>query len=275
MLTPPNPPSALFDYDGTLIEGDSILYWLRFYYGKRPARRVFQLANLVGLALFSTRLISSHTLKRIYLWPLAFEKPVALDALGREFVLNDLSQRFHPLVLARLHAHHRLGHEITVISASGTFYLKHLAELLPAGCRVLGTEMVFDGGFLRFPGYREGNLRGDNKIRRLRGLGLADAGKGGFAYSDHHHDIPLLEFVDHPHCIHPTRKMLTRARESGWPVWDWKRPRPKWKQKLEALCLLVLAWAPGALAAPPESPVPDEGMVTGEMERVKQVTGNR
>ena len=260
-------PTAFFDYDGTLIEGDSILYWQRFYYARRPWMRVFQLANAVGLLLHGARLVSSHTLKRLFLWPLSFERPESLDALGRAFVREDLSRRWHRPVLARLRAHHRLGHRVVVISASGTFYLRHLAELLPEGCTVLGTEMVWKGGVLRFPGYGDGNLRGANKIRRLRALGFAAAGAGGYAYSDHHHDIPLLEFVDHAHVIRPTAKMTARAAEGGWPVWEWPRTRARGKLRVEAACLLLFAWAPRVLAAVPEGE-PTDAEVEEQMKAV-------
>ncbi|HEX2612725.1 MAG TPA: HAD-IB family phosphatase [Fibrobacteria bacterium] len=269
-MPPENPaPTAFFDYDGTLIEGDSILFWHRHYYARRPWMRVFQAASWVGMALNAARVIDSHALKRVFLWPLAFENPETLDALGREFVLNDLAFRFHGPVLARLWAHHRLGHRVVVISASGTFYLRHLAELLPPGCVVLGTEMRWEGGFLRLPSYRGGNLRGPNKITRLRDLGYAGAGKGGFAYSDHPHDVPLLEFVDHPNCIRPTRGMAAEAGRHGWPVWEWPRARAAWKVKAEALFLLLFAWSPKFLAAPKESPKPDEA----EVERQEKLIG--
>src|SRR4051812_4480243 len=117
---------AFFDFDDTLLSGVSILYWMRFYYSKRPGRRVFLLGNWLGLALFVTRLISSHTLKRIFLLPMAYENPALLDRLGAEFVEKELSRRFNQPVVRRLWAHHLLGHKIWIISASATFYLKHL-----------------------------------------------------------------------------------------------------------------------------------------------------
>jgi phosphoserine phosphatase len=243
--------TAFFDYDGTLIEGDSILFWLRYYYSRRPARRVFQIANAGGLFLHGAGLISSHTLKRVFLWPMAFEKPEALDALAEGFVRDDLSLRFHGPVRDRLWAHHRLGHRTVVISASGIFYLRHLRGWLPPDCTLLGTEIDFAKGFLRFPAYRDGNLRGSNKIKRLRGLGFAGAGPAGFAYSDHHHDLPLLEFVDHANCIRPTAKLEKVARERGWPIWDWPRARSYAKLKAEAVFLLLFAAAPRFLAADP------------------------
>ncbi len=269
------PPTAFFDYDGTLIEGDSILYWQRYYYARRPLMRVFQIANCVGLVLLASRIINSHMLKRVFLWPLVFEKPEALDALARGFVRGDLSFRFHGPVLARLWAHHRLGHGSVVISASGTFYLKYLAEFFPPDTVLLGTQMDLNnlaGGILRFPRYRDGNLRGANKIRRLRALGYAAAGSGGFAYSDHHHDIPLLEFVSHPNCIRPTAKLEKYAEERSWPIWEgghWPRSRAKWKLKLEALCLLLFAAAPKFLAATPEPSLPADAAIE---EQVRQLS---
>jgi HAD superfamily phosphoserine phosphatase-like hydrolase len=263
-------PTAFFDFDGTLVEGDSILYWQRYYYARRPWMRVFQVANFVGLGLLAARVIDSHALKRVFLWPLAFENPQTLDTLARGFVRDDLATRFHGPVLARLWAHHRLGHATVVISASGTFYLKHLASLFPPDTTLLGTEMKWRGGLLRFPGYVGGNLRGSNKIRRLRDLGFAAAGKGGFAYSDHHHDIPLLEFAEHGHCIRPTSKMAAAAKARGWTFWGnapaepryaWPRARAFWKLKLEAALLLFFAAAPRCLAAPKEASMPDEAEV--------------
>lgn len=265
--------TAFFDYDGTLIEGDSILFWQRYYYARRPWMRVFQLSNWAGIALLGARVIDSHTLKRVFLWPLAFEKAATLDAFARDFVQNDLAYRFHGPVLARLWAHHRLGHNTVVISASATFYLKYLVPYFPPGVTLLGTEMKWRGGFLRFPGYQGGNLRGSNKIRRLRDLGFAGAGQDGFAYSDHHHDIPLLTFVEHGHVIRPTAKMKAAAAGAGWALWEWPRSRPKWKLKLEALSLLLFAWAPQWLAAPLASPMPDEAEVERQMTEVtKEIT---
>lgn len=271
--------TAFFDFDGTLVEGDSILFWQRYYYRRRPWMRIFQLANTVGLGLLAARVLDSHALKRVFFWPLAFEKPETLDALARDFVRDDLAYRFHGPVLARLWAHHRLGHATVVISASGTFYLKHLARFFPPDVVLLGTEMKWRGGPLRFPGYVGGNLRGSNKIRRLRDLGFAGAGRGGFAYSDHHHDIPLLDFVDRGHCIRPTRKMAATARARGWTFWGtasaapahaWPRARAYWKLKLEAALLLLFAWAPRALAAPPEAAEPDEAEVARQERLIEE-----
>lgn len=235
---------AFFDFDDTLSSGDSILFWLRFYYGKRPARRVFQIANWIGVCAVALRLIDSHALKRVFLWPMAFEDPAELDRLAAEFVSTDLAQRFHIPVLRRLWTHHLLGHKVVILSASGIFYLKHLKAFLPMA-DIQGSELIWSGRGL--PRYKDGNLRGENKIKRMRELGYGDAGPLSFAYSDHQHDRFLLGFSEFPVCVRPTRKLRALAQSNGWPVMDWEERarKPKWKTLLGKLGLLLFAAGPG------------------------------
>lgn len=240
MPTSPGQVHAFFDFDDTLVAGDSISYWLRFYYKQRPGKRIFQIANLFGLLLWLLRIWDSHTLKRLFLWPMAFEDKAELDKLAHAFVMGDLVYRFHRPVLERLWSHHLLGHRVVVISASATFYLKHLRTLLPP-VELLGTEIEFPTSGLRFPRYREGNLRGDRKIKRLKALGFGDAGALGFGYSDHHHDMPLLSFTEFPTCIFPTPRLSRRALSLGWPIWTWPGFPPLWRRRLHKLGLLLFA----------------------------------
>ncbi|MDB5047877.1 MAG: hydrolase [Fibrobacteres bacterium] len=216
---------AFFDFDDTLLSGDSILFWLRYYYRRRPRRRVFQAANWLGLVLFSLRIIDSHTLKRIFLMPMGLEDPETLDRLAADFVHEDLAARFHIPVLQRLWTHHLLGHKVVIVSASATFYLRHLKTFLPMA-DIQGSEMIWPRKGLGIPRYRDGNLRGENKIARLKALGYAEAGPLSFAYSDHQHDRFLLHFSEFPICTRPTPKLRRLARENGWPVMDWPDPDP-------------------------------------------------
>ena len=235
---------AFFDFDDTLLRGDSILYWQRYYYTRRPARRVFQILNWTGLLLHGLRILDSHALKRLFLLPMAYEKPEVLDTLARDFVRVELARRFHVPVLRKLWTHHLLGHKVVVISASATFYLKHLKDLLPMA-EILGSEMLWPNrGLWRLPRYRDGNLRGSNKITRLKTLGFGDTCPLAFAYSDHHHDAFLLGFAEFPLCTRPTLKLRMLAGQKGWPVLDWRRESPSWLEKLGKLLLLVLAAGP-------------------------------
>ncbi len=238
---------AFFDFDDTLCSGDSILFWLRFYYRKRPARRVFQLANGVALIAYALRLVDSHALKRVFLWPMAFEPADALDRLAAEFVATDLAARLHVPVLRRLWTHHLLGHKVVILSASATFYLKHLKSILPMA-DIQGSELIWPERSFGLPRYRDGNLRGENKLKRMAALGYgAEAQALSFAYSDHYHDRFLLGFSEFPICVRPERKLRRLAREKGWPTLDWEEPGrwPRWKVLLGKAAALVFAAGPG------------------------------
>lgn len=261
----PGPIHAFFDFDDTLAAGDSILYWMRFYYARKPKRRIFMVANWLGLLLFLLRLVDSHALKRLFLWPVAFEKPEELDRLAQAFVFEDLAHRFHRPVLERLWSHHLLGHRVVVISASATFYLDHLKCLLPP-VDLLGTVLILPATGLRFPRYRDGNLRGARKIDRLRQLGYGETGPLGFAYSDHHHDMPLLSFVEFPTCVFPTPRLHRRARSLGWPIWEWAGRPPRWKRRLHKLGLLLfgLEFFSESTAGTPAPPLPGQPTKNGD-----------
>jgi hypothetical protein len=87
--------------------------------------------------------------------------------------------------------------------------------------------------------------------------------------------VPLLEFVDHPACIRPTRRMASEARTRGWPVWEWPRARAAWKVKAEAAFLLLFAWSPAFLAAPKESPTPDENEIERQAKGIQEEMAHR
>jgi len=237
---------AFFDFDDTLLSGDSLLYWLRYYYRRRPARRIFQLVNWASLILFALRLIDSHTLKRIFLMPMGLEDPSELDRLAADFVREDLAGRFHVPVLQRLWTHHLLGHKVVILSASASFYLRHLKVFLPMA-DIQGTEILWAKSGFGIPQYRDGNLRGENKITRIKALGYGDTGPLSFAYSDHQHDAFLLRFSEFPTCVRPTSKLRRIARDNDWTVMDWpgngtsgKTPS-RLRTKLGKLFLLLFA----------------------------------
>jgi HAD superfamily hydrolase (TIGR01490 family) len=59
------------------------------------------------------------------------------------------------------------------------------------------------------------------ELARTRGIDLKDC----YAYSDSHHDIPLLETVGHPAAINPDTLLQIRAIRGNWPIHDFRRAR--------------------------------------------------
>ncbi len=70
-------------------------------------------------------------------------------------------------------------------------------------------------------------LHGPNKaiaireLAELHGIDLANS----YAYSDSHHDIPLLEAVGNPRAINPDTLLLIHALKEHWPIYDFRRLR--------------------------------------------------
>ena len=49
--------------------------------------------------------------------------------------------------------------------------------------------------------------------------------RNSYAYSDSHHDIPLLEAVGKPRVINPDTLLQVRALRDHWPIYDFRRAR--------------------------------------------------
>jgi phosphoserine phosphatase len=246
---------AYFDFDNTVISVDSILYWLRFYYGKKPLMRFLLVINWAGLVLYSLGLISKSTLKRIFLMHIAYEKPEDLDKMAKEFVEKELVKRIYPGILERMQAHSVLGHQVVLISASSVFYLKHLQPYLPP-CIIIGTEFSAHGkGYIRLPKYREemGNLRESNKLTAIKmHPDLPDSGENCFSYSDDVSDKYLLNYTAFPYCVHPNQRLSSMAEKNNWPILLPGGKGPFWKHCLSSLALLLFAYWPGSKGEIPE-----------------------
>lgn len=70
-------------------------------------------------------------------------------------------------------------------------------------------------------------LHGPNKAIAIKelaerhGIDLANS----YAYSDSHHDIPLLEAVGNPRAINPDTLLQIHALRKNWPIYDFRRLR--------------------------------------------------
>ncbi len=231
---------VFFDFDDTLFKGDSLLYWMRYYYKKRPFRRFFLIFNGIGILLYLLRLIDGAFLKRIFLLPVGYEKQEKLEELTASFAKEELIPRCYREMWELLCLHQALGHQVVIISASATFYLKELKSFLPE-CIVLGTEVVFPKkGLFRFPQYEHGNIKKENKIHLLRRLYPNIEGEcRAFAYSDSITDLPLLEFAEFPCCVHPDKELGVLAKKGQWRCYFPDGPQNEWRVRFWKLFLLM------------------------------------
>lgn len=214
--------AAFFDFDGTLIQGDSqaMEASLRLRQERHPAVLALRLVPAMAIGVLAGwGLVSQRWHNQAYTGTYRGSHEADLVKRGKELFEEKIRPAFLPRALDLMAAHRKGGDAIVIVSATPHHLLAPVAadlkpdflictrlETDPLGCctgRPLGAICI-----------------GAEKARRIRNLAarhhldLASA----HAYSDHHVDLPMLTGVGHPHAVNPARRLETIARRHGWPV---------------------------------------------------------
>lgn len=206
---------ALFDFDGTLIRGDSIVSFLCFALSHRVMkRREFASACLYG-ALAAMRLVSTVRAKEkalAFLYRMPSERA---DALCGQFAIQILLPALYPRGLDTLRRHAAAGDIVLLVTASPERYMRSLTAALPVS-GLIATASGPDGTILK-------NCRGENKVTRiLQWLDSQDIQPdlaASHAYGNSTGDLPMLHMAGHPFLVNPTRALRRRAH--GTAVLSW------------------------------------------------------
>ena len=198
----PSPPSpagvAAFDFDGTLIAGDSFLPFLIRLVGRRAMGRAFVVAGpelLVAMARGSRDSTKAAMLAQLLA---GFPHQRLVEAA--EAYANQLANQIRPAMVERIAWHRRQGHRLVIVSASLEVYLGPVGRHLGFD-RVLATRLEVGAG-----GRLTGRLDGVNVRRAEKAARLTDwlseqsyaEGHELWAYGDSVGDRELLAMADHP-----------------------------------------------------------------------------
>ncbi|WP_278236306.1 HAD-IB family hydrolase [Isoptericola sp. AK164] len=144
-----------------------------------------------------------------------------------QIVAETVHEHIDPYVYAEavelMAEHHEAGHDVVVVSASGTELVEPIAAMLGAD-HVIATRLAVADG--RFTGEIDFYAYGENKATAIRDL----AAKRGYdlercyAYSDSITDAPMLSAVGHGHAVNPDRVLRRLAAENGWGMLTFTRP---------------------------------------------------
>ncbi|MDA8046865.1 MAG: HAD-IB family hydrolase [Actinomycetota bacterium] len=214
---------AAFDFDGTLIWGDS---FTTFLIGLRGWPR------FVGtFALSLTRVFVGHrfrldrdTSKADLVARLLAGHPAERMARHAEEFGDRLADRVRPGMRSRIEWHRAQGHRLLLVSASPEVYLVPLGRHLGFDA-VLATRLEI-GPDQRLTGRLDGaNCRGPEKEIRVRAWlddHLAGRPVELWAYGDSPGDREMLAMADHPRLL--TRRDHFRTRRDHFRT-RWYRPR--------------------------------------------------
>ncbi len=219
---------ALFDFDGTLIRGDSVT--LLCAYARRKG--LIGTRYLLGVAWAALRyvlkLLPPERAKERALRFFAGRPKAEVDAIVADFYQTVLAPRLRPEGISAVRAHVAAGHRTLLVSASSAFYLEPVRAAL-GFADVIATRWDADD-----TGALTGHVCGDNCRGVQKALRLAEylAAKGdrldyetSTAYGDSYGDLPMLRLCRSRVAVNPAGKLWRALRgDAGATRVHWREP---------------------------------------------------
>ena len=197
---PESASMAVFDFDGTLLKGDTLFILHRL--ARSPLARVGDWLALLP-AVLQWKLGARRTawFKERYLGKvLAAIPPRSRVQLLQQELPRTLIANLRPEALVALEHHRQQGHRLMILSASPRQLLQPVADQL--GMELIATETTNLLSHSNVDPLRllSTNCKGAEKMRRLQAsLGNGCETHRLHAYGDSRGDRELLQAADHPH----------------------------------------------------------------------------
>ncbi len=210
--------AALFDFDGTLIAGFSVVQFLR----EQLRQRKLSLKDARRMLVDTTRLLARRA-SFSELFNASCELLSGTDeeeyaSFSREVYEKRIARLIYPEARALVREHQARGHTVAIVSSATRYQVQPAAEDLGIDtvyCTELGVkDGLLSGSVSGDVCWGEGKLAAARRLAQSEGFALDKA----FFYSDSDEDVPLLEAVARPRVLNPNRKLEKIARDRGWPV---------------------------------------------------------
>ena len=222
---------AVFDFDGTSIEGSSPSWLVSRLLLERRISPITTLKIICWGAAYKWHLPQNEAWVRGQVFRAFDGMPKSeVDRYLTGFYDKYIAKRFRPKADEAMRRCAEEGCEVIVVSASFEPIVLRAMESHPFYHQIsTRMKVASDGTYTREV---EGHpIEGKEKMVALSHWCDGHFGEGNweiaYAYSDHHSDEPLLEAAAHPFAVTPNTGMAKIAREHGWPVLDWEIDVPK------------------------------------------------
>ena len=215
---------ALFDFDGTLAKGDSILSFLGYSFKKKLVGLKGIGKGLWAYAGYSFGKVSDTAAKEKAMAFIAGKTQEEMTVFCEDWVEKKLSKKLFTQGIEELRDLAEKGYKILLITASPDFYLDPLLKRLPI-TDIIGTRMDKNE-----EGVFSGRISGNNCRGIEKNLRLAEylAAKGwqlstleSYGYGNSGYDEAMLTLVANPVLVNPS-KSLQKAFPKGRVV-NWKK----------------------------------------------------
>ena len=216
---------AFFDYDGTLIDGYSVLA----YYGERLRKRELGLDEMADLARQSLKRRLSDAefdeLIRAGVLDWAGRPEAEIEALWARLFRERIADNQFPEAWQLVQAHKRMGHTVAIASSATRYQIAPLAQEWEIE-HVLCTEVVvrknhLTGAVLGRPAWGQGKADAVAAFARRTGVRLRQS----YAYANGDEDIAFLRQVGKPSAVNPKPELARAAQQAQWPVLEFAQRR--------------------------------------------------
>ena len=212
----------MFDLDGTLTKRDTYMPFLIGYLCRHPWRllRTIHLPFAVVMHLLKWR--DNSWLKKVFL-------KACLGGLSRQALAQWVTTFTQSLVanglregaVEQLHRHRREGKILVLASASLDVYVEAVGYELGFD-HIVCTMAEWDESNCLTGELHTANCYGQEKVKRLtKLLECNDYKSVNIAYTDHHSDLPLLEWAGVGIAVNPTEKLRLASHEAHLQVVAW------------------------------------------------------
>jgi HAD superfamily hydrolase (TIGR01490 family) len=185
---------ALFDFDGTLTEKDTLTEFISFFCRKEN-RKYLKSVFHIPMWLFNKLGVISNQRARRELIKIYFRGTSAdlLCNIAEEFVAQKLPQLLNLKALEKLQWHREQGHEVVIVSATPSVWIRIWANEL--NIRVIATELEVNEGVYSGK-FATRNCNGTEKVKRIRAALRLSEYNYIYAYGDSGGDKQMLNLAD-------------------------------------------------------------------------------
>lgn len=184
---------ALFDFDGTISNKDSLIEFIKYTKGKKNLIKA-SVKLLPTIFLYKIKLLDSQTMKEKFLdYFFHGIKEDEFKTKAKEFSINILHNIVKKQALEKIKWHKSNGDRVIVVSAS-------LECLLQAWCNINGIELIttkLEFADNHFTGkLATKNCKGQEKVNRIKQFLELRKYDVIYAYGDSYGDKQMLDLAD-------------------------------------------------------------------------------
>ncbi len=213
---------ALFDLDGTVTKGDSILPMIRYAVKTGFASPLCLPGLTLSFTAYALKMKDDTRAKEAALSFLTGKTTAQVAAFADAFCRDVLIKRIFPDARREMENRRAEGLGILAVTASPDFYLMPLMKELPLNA-IIGTradvspEGIYTG---RISGRNCRFLEKPLRIAEyLAAAGIELDTESSYSYGNSGHDWPMMTLAGHPVAVNAKKSLLRRCGTSKRVIW--------------------------------------------------------